>query len=54
MWAYMKGILRKLKARTKEALVDAAVEALDCVSPELVASWFKHCNYTLPIQSTKS
>jgi len=24
------------------------------VSPELVASWFKHCNYTLPIQSTKS
>jgi hypothetical protein len=38
MWAYMKGILRKLKARTEEALVDAAVEALDCVSPELAAA----------------
>jgi transposase len=54
MWAYMRGILRKLKARTEEALVDAAVEALDCVTPELVASWFKHCNYVFPIQLTKS
>jgi hypothetical protein len=29
-------------------LVDAAVVALECVTPEFVASWFKHCNYTLP------
>jgi hypothetical protein len=50
----MKGILRKLKARTEEALIDAAVVALDCVSPELVAAWFKHCNYTISTQSTKS
>jgi transposase len=48
MWAYVKGVLRKLKARTEEALVDAAVVALECVTPEFVASWFKHCNYTLP------
>jgi transposase len=54
MWAYVRGILRKLKARTEEALVDAVVEALDCVTPELVASWFKHCNYVFPIQLTKS
>jgi len=54
MWAYVKGVLRKLKARTAEALVDAAVEALDCVTPELVAAWFKHCNYVFPIQLTKS
>ena len=46
MWAYMKSILRKLKARTEDALIDAAVQALDCVTPELIASWFKHCNYT--------
>ena len=54
MWAYVKGVLRKLKARTEEALLDAVVVALDCVSPGLVAGWFKHCNYTLPIQLTKS
>jgi hypothetical protein len=54
MWAYVKGVLRKLKARTEAALLDAAVAALDCVSPELVAAWFKHCNYVPPIQLTKS
>jgi transposase len=48
MWAHVKGVLRKLKARTEEGLVDAVVVALECVTPELVASWFKHCNYTLP------
>jgi transposase len=46
MWAYMKSILRKLKARTEVALMDATVQALDCVTPELIALWFKHCNYT--------
>jgi len=54
MWAYVKSVLRKLKARTEEALLDAAVQAFDCVTPELIASWFKHCNYSLPIQLTKS
>jgi transposase len=54
MWVYMKGVLRKLKARSEEALMDAAVLALDCVTPVLVASWFNHCNYTLPVQLTKS
>ncbi|MCL2292865.1 MAG: hypothetical protein FWC30_07405 [Candidatus Bathyarchaeota archaeon] len=44
----------KFKARSEEALMEAASTALDCVSPELVAAWFKHCNYTLPIQLTKS
>jgi len=50
----MKSILRKLKARTEDVLVNAAVQALDCVTPELIASWFKHCNHSLPIQLTKS
>jgi transposase len=54
MWAYVRGVLRKLKARTEEVLLDAAVQALDCVTPELIAGWFKHCNYTLSIQLTKS
>jgi hypothetical protein len=51
---FMTSVLRKLKARTEEALLDAAVLALDCVTPELAAAWFKHCNYTIPIQLTKS
>jgi len=54
LWAYVKGVLRKLKARMKEVFIDAAVLALDCVTPELVAAWFKHCNYVIPIQLTKS
>jgi hypothetical protein len=41
MWAYVRGILRKLKVRTKNALVDVVVAVLDCVTPELVAAWFK-------------
>jgi transposase len=54
MWAYVKSVLRKLKARTEEALIDTAVQALDYVTPELIASWFKHCNHTTSIQLTKS
>ncbi|MDR2204258.1 MAG: hypothetical protein LBE76_08225 [Nitrososphaerota archaeon] len=50
----MKGILRKLKARAEEALLDAAVLALDCITPEIIAGWFQHCNYTQSIQLTKS
>jgi len=49
MWVYVKGVLRKLKARTEEALLDAVAVVLDCVSPELVAAWFKHYNYALLI-----
>ncbi|MDR2202781.1 MAG: transposase [Nitrososphaerota archaeon] len=54
LWAYVKSVLRKLKARSEEALLDAVVVALDCVTPELVAGWFRHCNYAPPIQLTKS
>jgi transposase len=38
MWAYMKNILRELQAITENALIDMAVQALDCVTPELIAS----------------
>jgi transposase len=54
MWVYMKNILRKLETRTEDVLMDTVVQALDCVTPELIASWFKHCNYTTHIQLTKS
>jgi len=29
MWGYVKGVLRKLKVRSEEALMDAVVVALD-------------------------
>jgi transposase len=46
MWAYVKAILRKLKARTVDALHIAVKTALDCVTPELISGWFKHCGYS--------
>jgi hypothetical protein len=33
MWVYVKSVLRKLKARVEEDLIDTAVQALDCVTP---------------------
>lgn len=46
MWAYIKAILRKLKARTVDDLFDAIKTALDSVTPELISGWFKHCGYS--------
>ena len=47
MWAYVKAILRKFKARTVERLAAALKTAFDRVTPELITSWFLHCGYTL-------
>ena len=49
MWAYIKSILKKLKARTYEKLLDAIKDALDSVNPEFIANWFKHCGYIVNI-----
>ena len=45
LWSKVKAILRKLKARTFDALSDALKIALDSVSVSDVAGWFKHCYY---------
>jgi len=45
MWAYVKRILRKIKARTTEALIDAMKIALDSVDSILFEAWFGHCGY---------
>jgi transposase len=47
MWAYIKTILRKLKARTYETLIPAVSYALSCVSQTLIAAWFLHYGYGL-------
>ena len=47
----LKGILRKVEARTQEALVEATGRALDAISRQDVVGFFAHCGYRLPLQS---
>ncbi len=41
----VKGIVRRIGARTREALLEATSEALDAVSRRDARGWFKHCGY---------
>jgi transposase len=41
----LKNILRKVQARTHEALVEAIGIALDAVSRQDALGWFEHCGY---------
>ncbi len=46
----VKHVLRKIAARTKEALVEAMGAALDAVSAEDARGFFAHCGYHAPAQ----
>ena len=46
MWSKVKAILRKLKARTEQALIAAIAKALDQVTASDAKGWFKSCGYT--------
>jgi transposase len=46
----IKNILRKLGARTHEALLEAMEEALSKVTPGDAAGWFAHCGYQVEVQ----
>jgi len=46
----IKHILRKIGARTKEALIEAMGQALAAVSAEDVRGFFIHCGYRTPAQ----
>jgi transposase len=46
----IKNILRKLAARTHEALLEAMEEALSKVTPDDAAGWFDHCGYEVEVQ----
>ncbi len=48
--AKVKHILRKISARTKEALIEAMGCALAAVSIEDVRGFFTHCGYRAPAQ----
>jgi hypothetical protein len=41
----VKGLLRKAKARTLEALFEATAQALHAVSAEDARGYFEHCGY---------
>ncbi len=43
----LKGQLKSLAARTKQALADAVAEACRTVSSTDVVGWFRHCGYDL-------
>lgn len=45
MWSKVKSILRTLKARTKEALIEAIAKALDMVTASDAKGWFESCGY---------
>jgi transposase/uncharacterized protein YnzC (UPF0291/DUF896 family) len=47
-WSKVKAALRKAKARTLEALVEAVAEALRSISLTDIQHWFAHCGYALP------
>jgi transposase len=47
MWAYVKMMLKKLKARTFDKLISALNLALLSVTNELIAAWFRHCGYSI-------
>jgi transposase len=46
----VKHILRKIGARTKEALIEAIGGALAAVSAQDVRGFFVHCGYRIPAQ----
>jgi transposase len=46
----LKNILRRLGARTHEALLEAMKEALSKVTPADAAGWFNHCGYEVEVQ----
>lgn len=44
-WSKFKQFLRAAKARTAEALDQAVTEAIQTITAENAAAWFKHCGH---------
>lgn len=47
-WAKVKTVLRRLKARTFDELVEALDQAFQAITPEDARAWFAHCGYVAP------
>lgn len=46
----IKALLKKVAARTREALVEAMGEALSAVTSQDTGGWFTHCGYEIEVQ----
>ena len=46
----LKGILRKVEARSREALIEAMGRALEAITPQDAEGFFRHCGYRSPGQ----
>ncbi len=46
----IKGLLRKVATRTREALIEALGAAISAVSSTDALSFFEHCGYRYPVQ----
>jgi transposase len=46
-WSKIKTYLRRAKARTLDALIDAIKQALDTVTAADIPGWFAHCGYPI-------
>jgi transposase len=46
----VKGLLRRVGARTREALIEAMGRALEVVTAEDTRGFFEHCGYPIPAQ----
>ncbi len=44
-WSKVKSILRSLKPRTLEELMEALVEAFALITIQDIRGWFRHCGY---------
>lgn len=44
-WSKVKSMLRSLKPRTLEELLDALVEAFSSITLQDILGWFRHCGY---------
>ena len=46
----IKGILRKVGARSRESLIEAMGRALDAITPRDARVFFEHCGYRMLVQ----
>ncbi len=46
----IKGILRKVGARSRESLIEAMGRALDAITPRDARGFFEHCGYRMLVQ----
>ena len=47
-WAKVKSVLRKMKARSLDELLEALCIAFESITPEDMRAWFAHCGYVIP------